>query len=662
MRLALLPPGERLEGTVTDHERRTAGISTASAGDVTAQPVVLAVAAMAAAGLSAAAIAVALSSPYGDRRAIVAAIHALLISVPVAVGIYAIRRNAASRFARLLIAVGFLWAPSLFAASDDSVLYSIGRIGSWLVLLSAVILILTFPSGQVVGRTARGLTAAAVALVAVLYLPTVLLVEHYPDPSPWSACRHVCPSNAFSVVGSEPGVIHSIVAPVRELAALLVFVGASGVLSARIARASRAMRRTLVPVAVGALIAMTASAAYLVLRRADQWSAATTTVGYIAALAIPGLVAGFLVGLIRWRIVGNRALRLLTEEFGEASSGSRVRDLIAEAIGDPSLEIAYWTGDPGHWADESGAPVHLPRDDPTRAVTEISARGRPVAALQHDPAHVGEPTVREVAGGFALMALENRRLEAELHVSLRELRESRARILHAVDLERQRIEHDLHDGAQQRLVALRVSLEVARETLEDDPEAAGDMLAKLGSDVKATLDEVRALARGVYPPLLADHGIGEALRMAARTSALPTTVRSAGIARYSQDVENAIYFCCLEALQNAAKHAGASAATITLSENDELSFEVRDDGCGFEGQPTDGIGLDNMRQRMAAIGGRLKIESVPGEGTTVTGIVPAAWLSSRPPPRGSTAAPRTASPRNRNLSGAIVDHAPVDLE
>jgi PAS domain S-box-containing protein len=411
---------------------------------------------------------------------------------------------------------------------------------------------------------------------------------------------------------------------------IALFVAAASILCVKTVRASRPMRRTLVPVVAWALVALGANVVFLIVRRADRWGDATTTIGFIAVGAVPALIVGFLFGLVRWRLMASSALRHLTEDFGAASSGARLRELLAHAIGDDSLEIAYWTGDPGNWVDHKGSRVTLPHEDQSRAVTEVRARGKPIAALIHDAAHEAEPTVGEVAGGFALMALENMRLDAELRFSLRELRESRARILSAVDFERQRIERDLHDGAQQRLVALRVALEMVTEQVEDDPRRALELLEKLAGDVESTLDEVRSLARGVYPPLLADHGIGEALRMAARTSPLPTSVRSRGVGRYSQQIESAVYFCCLEALQNAAKHSGARSATVSLSAGDELRFEVEDDGDGFAKPRPGGSGLHHMRDRMVALGGRLTIESLPGRGTRVIGTIPVGFAQLTP--------------------------------
>jgi signal transduction histidine kinase len=228
-----------------------------------------------------------------------------------------------------------------------------------------------------------------------------------------------------------------------------------------------------------------------------------------------------------------------------------------------------------------------------------------------------------IAHELRRQALENERLEGELRSSRRELHESRGRILSAVDGERQRIERDLHDGAQQRLVALRVGLEVAAEVAHENPQAAVRQLDRLAADVEAILDQVRSLARGVYPPLLADHGLPDALRMAARSNWINAAMEAHGLGRYTQQIEAAVYFCCLEALQNAAKHAEATSVAITVLDRDgQLRFEVRDDGCGFKPRETRGAGLDNMRDRIVSVGGQLTIESAPGKGTRVSGSVP----------------------------------------
>ena len=262
---------------------------------------------------------------------------------------------------------------------------------------------------------------------------------------------------------------------------------------------------------------------------------------------------------------------------------------------------------------------------------------------------LGLIVVRRVEGGVAFseaddqaltelarqvgLALHNVKLDSALQESLDEvrrqadeLRASRARIVEAGDAQRRRIERDLHDGAQQHLVALAVSVNLVRQIAENDPETANAMLEQIGRDVQETVQELRNLAHGIYPPLLMDRGLAEALSAAAGRAALPTGVEAEGIGRYSPAAEAAVYFCCLEALQNAAKHAGPGAqAMITVREDEgALIFDVHDDGAGFDrgsGAPQ-GHGFVNMNDRVGAIGGSIHVESAPGAGTTISGRIP----------------------------------------
>ncbi len=217
------------------------------------------------------------------------------------------------------------------------------------------------------------------------------------------------------------------------------------------------------------------------------------------------------------------------------------------------------------------------------------------------------------------------RSTVELESALQELREASARLGASVEDERRRIERDLHDGAQQRLVAMRVRLGLMREMLDSDPARAGELLLTLDEDVDEALVELRQLAHGLCPPVLADHGLGDALRSAGRIGPLPVTVEVRGLRRYSQSIEGAVYFSVREALQNAAKHAiGATHIVVTLIDDGWLRFSVADDGCGFDASQTErGAGLANMHDRLVAGGGVLEVVSAPGRGTRVTGTIPA---------------------------------------
>jgi signal transduction histidine kinase len=245
-----------------------------------------------------------------------------------------------------------------------------------------------------------------------------------------------------------------------------------------------------------------------------------------------------------------------------------------------------------------------------------------------------ESALAELARQVGL-ALHNVQLDSALQASLEEvrrqaeeLRASRARVVAAADTERRKIERDLHDGAQQHLVALAVSLRLARQVADSDPEQAKGMLDELGVSLQDAVQELRNLAHGIYPPVLMDRGLAAALEAAAGRAALPTEVRADDIGRLEQPIEAAIYFCCLEALQNAGKHAGEGAhATVTLRREPEgLVFEVADTGAGFDmsSAAIKGHGFVNMNDRIGAIGGRFRVESAPGHGTRISGTVPIA--------------------------------------
>jgi signal transduction histidine kinase len=221
------------------------------------------------------------------------------------------------------------------------------------------------------------------------------------------------------------------------------------------------------------------------------------------------------------------------------------------------------------------------------------------------------------------LVLRNAALTAELQATIDELRASRRRLVEAQDAERRKIERNLHDGAQQQLVALTIQLGLLEESA-DDPAAVRQLAPAVKNGLRAALDDLRDLARGIYPPLLADQGLVPALQAQARKATLPVEIEADGVGRYPQDTEAAVYFCTLEALQNVAKYAGASRATVGLSCSDgSLRFTVTDDGTGFDTASTrNGTGLQGMADRLAALGGALHVRSQPGHGTTLSGELP----------------------------------------
>ncbi len=585
-------------------------------------------AALGAAGvaLSAAAAWVAATGAGPEPRGFTAAVHALVIAAPIAAGIYAVYRHQGARFGWLLVLAGVLWSPTMLAESSDSVLYSIGRVSVWFAELLLIYLVLAFPTGRLINRADRLLVRAG-AVVVALYVVSALLGD-YPEPSPWASCGTDCPGNAFMLPSSEPGFVGGALTPALQLASVILFAGVALQLLRRLLQGTSLMRAELMPVLAAAVVRMAATVAFLIAREADSGSQLTDVLGWIALLGTPAVSIGFLIGLLRSRARAARALGKLSGALGRPTA-QQLQEVIAEAVDDPSLEVIYRTsGDPAEWVDDVGHPVMLPEAWESRATTEIRTGGVSVAALIHDPALVEAPVMTEVAKGFTQMSLQNQRLETELRSSLRELQASRSRIMSAADAERRRIERDLHDGAQQRLLALAIDLELAGELITRDADGGAQRLHELVEDLHEAMAEIRSLASGLYPSLLLERGLVEALSEVAAACPVPTTLTAESMGRYAPEIEGAVYFCCREALQNAAKHAqGATSVVVKLWEADAkaVHFEVRDDGAGLpQGDGGKGVGITNMRDRIGAMGGTLAIESHPGAGTCVAGAVPMA--------------------------------------
>jgi signal transduction histidine kinase len=561
-----------------------------------------------------------------DDRALAVTVHVLCAALPIALGLFRLSRRRDDRFALLLIGAGLAWSVISFAQSSDPALYSVGRVGVWIVEVMIVYLLLAFPEGRLKGRAERRLFGAIVVLCAVLYLPSALLAD-FPSPSPYTSCGSACPHNVFVIGNGAEGLVQDVMQPLREALTLLLFAGVAVVLIRRARRGPPLVTRALAPVAVVAVFRATTIGVYDGLRGSGEVSGAVEVVGVIFLLSLALVTVGFALGLLDRRLFVADALQRLTLRLRPHASAADLRAALAEALQDPSLEVVYWLrGDTAQWVDETGWPVTPPEPTEGRAVTEVTADGRRIAAIVHHEALAQDPALVQGAASYALTALENDRLVGQLRTSLEELSQSRARIVAVGDRERRRIERDLHDGAQQRLVALRVRLSLVADGIDAQSPDSAHAIRELEDQVDETIDEVRSFARGIYPSLLAERGLTEALRAAGRSAPVPTIVDAASIGRYPPEIEATIYFSCMEALQNAAKHAhGATGVTIALTHNPHLRFEVSDDGDGFDPSNTNGgTGITNLRDRLSAVGGELHVESSPGHGTRISGVIPAA--------------------------------------
>jgi signal transduction histidine kinase len=257
----------------------------------------------------------------------------------------------------------------------------------------------------------------------------------------------------------------------------------------------------------------------------------------------------------------------------------------------------------------------------------------------HDAAVADERELVQAVGGAAALALENERLDAELRANLKELRASRARIVESADAARRRIERDLHDGAQQRLVALALTLRTARTRVEHDPQAAGAMLDTAAGELDAAIRELRELARGIHPAVLSDHGLRSALEGLAQRMPLPVEIAATPAERLPEQVEATAYFVVAEALTNVSRYAHAGSAGVEVTrDGDRVSVRVSDDGIGGA-DPGKGSGLRGLADRVAAVDGRLELDSPPGRGTTVHAVIPCPDVEAPPPPVELSGAP-----------------------
>jgi signal transduction histidine kinase len=543
--------------------------------------------------------------PYGAAEKVV---QVAIGGIWILAGLIAWQRRPGNRVGPLMTALGFgQLAP--FFYWDAALPFTLAQLVYWLSLPVTLHLFLAFPSGHLSTRFERYFVASTYAAVVL----GSVISQLFADPS--TDCPD-CPRNLL-LVHSDSGVwsVVSIAGDVLLIAILLPAV----VLTVRHVRnATGPTRHALAPVLVAAATAALLLGALIVVDALGGKTEETVLLwaGDVAFAAVP---VAFLVGLLRTRLQRS-AVADLVVELGSLPPPARVRVAIANALGDDSLELGFWLPGEHHYVDADGNRLD-PQDRPESAVTVLEPAGQRLAILMHDPSLLEDPELVEAVGAAASLALENSRLQAELRAQLAEVRASRARIVQAADAERRRLERDLHDGAQQRLLGIRLALQLARGQAGDERAVEG-LLSEADAEVVGALEELRALARGIHPAILTEDGLAAALAGLARRAPIPvefTVCRE----RMSASVEATAYFVAGEALANVVKHAHASRVTINVMRaNGRLAIEVTDDGIG--GADADGAGLRGLRDRVEALDGHLRVESPSAGGTRVTAAIPCA--------------------------------------
>ena len=503
--------------------------------------------------------------------------------------------------------IGVIWV----VPTSLTWLLSQASIGIGSVVL--VHLVLAFPGGRLSDRYDRSVVVAAYAFILATRLAWIVVWNPPIDPVGFSPRNpYVLWPNADLAQLFGPGAI-VVMAP-------FLYVAVLAGLARHWRRASPALRRALQPIIVAAPLQLAITLAWHLV---DADPAGLGNLRLALEQPIVGLASlvfpvGFLLGLVRTRLARG-SIADLALELGRGVPLGGLRETLARALRDPTLVLAYPAASGSGFVDPDGQSIDLPGEPmPDRGIARLERDGETLAVLAYDPALDQEDPGRVGAvASMARMALENERLAAQVRAQLDEVRASRARIVEAGNAERRRIERDLHDGAQQRLVALAMRLDQARE----GTAGAASLIDETTAELLRAIREVRDLARGLHPTILTDAGLAAAVEALAERTPFPVSV-AVTEARFPREIEAAAYFVVAEGLTNIARYAGATEARVAASaDGGRLVVTVSDDGRGGA-DPAAGSGLRGLVDRLAAIDGELQIRSGAGEGTTLTAILP----------------------------------------
>jgi signal transduction histidine kinase len=518
----------------------------------------------------------------------------------VGAGLIAWWRRPESRFGPLMVAAGFGMFLSSLQWANSALPYTIGLAFDLLVAVLFLHVFLAFPSGRLEGRPEQVLVAAGYFTSVGLQLVKMLLAGGIPD-------------NLLGVVDELAAA--NTVEDVQLVSMSAILLAGIPVLIARRRRSGRPLRRwteLLVDSFAVALVAI----ALLLLAGAFAWPS-FETIRRITFAIIGVSPIAFLIGLLGALLARSTVADLLVQLHADPAPADLPK-LFARALGDPELTLAYWLPQYETWADLDGRPVTLPAD---RATTVIERDGVRLAALVHNPSLKEEPELLDAVSAAAGIALENGRLQAELRARLEELRGSRERVLEASQQERQRLERNLHDGAQQRLIALSLDLSMLENRLGDDPEARAQ-IDQARQEIAQSLEELRAVAHGLHPAVVSGHGLAVALESLAARAPVPVRLSVDLENRVDEQLEVAAYYVVSESLANIGKHAQASSATIAVTRDDgQLVVEIVDDGVGGADSEA-GSGLRGLADRVEALDGRLRVWTPHGGGTRVRAEMP----------------------------------------
>ena len=523
-------------------------------------------------------------------------------------GIAAWQRWPGSRLGLLFTIVGYLYlVPVILGNLANPVVWTIGYPAGGVYGAALAHLGLAWPTGRLRSRFERGVIVADYAVNIAFNTAATM----FWNPA-FSGCNASCPANVLLIRSSR-----SAWNAINTVEALIGFV-ITGIVLTLIVRHWRSARgwsrRAMIPL----LWIAPAVAAEQILTGNLFHLSATVTYALLPLVLLAG-PALFVISTVRARTAGG-ALGTAIVDLEPGASPGRLRDALARALGDSTLQLAFrQPGGAGH-LDTSGQAVDADRPDSGRAVVPIA--GTDGAVLVYDEGLELEPQLVKLTAAAASMALEHARLQAEVQAQLEQVRASRARIVEAGDAERRRLERDLHDGAQQRLVTLSLALGMARDRAAGaDPELAA-LITSAGKEAREALTELRELARGIHPAVLTETGLTGAVQALVERSPVAATITAVPDERFPAAIEATAYFVVSEALANVAKHAMAGGAQVTIRRRPgRLVVEVSDDGAGGA-RAEGGSGLRGLADRVASVGGVLRVDSPPGGGTRLEADLP----------------------------------------
>jgi signal transduction histidine kinase len=553
---------------------------------------------------------------------------AILVSATVWVALYWALRRPGNPIAVVLLAYAAAVAGISLQGASSPLLHSLGVLFDAPTFFLGYLAVFVFPEGRLAGRLEKALLAGVAGVLVVSFFPWFFFSPVVHGGAPLAGCNARCPSNALMIADNH-SVARGFGRAAESLEALLAAAIVVG-LCYRLATASRPRSRALVPVYASALLLTIPFGLFHVSRLqlglVSISHESVNTIRWITTTGRLALTFGFLLAILQAMLFAGLALETLMSRLGPDEEPGHLRRLVADALDDPRLDLAFKVDhEDALFVDTHGHPVDPTDTAPGRSATPLRRHGETVAYILHDATLESDPELVQAAGQTILLALENGQLESELRSKTQDLQASRSRIVAAAEAERRKLERELHDGAQQRLLAIQVKLSLAEKRAAAGEDVSDD-LAILGLDAAEAAAELRELAHGIYPTVLQERGLAEALRSLTTGSPVPIDIVDGGINRSSPTVEAAIYFCSLEAIQNAIKHAGLG-ARITVSlrpARGAIEFEIADDGVGMNRPATaDGFGMVSMRDRIGAVGGELEIVSSPDAGTRVRGTVPA---------------------------------------